>query len=194
MTIKNGAVTRFPDVMWAGAHDLKFSADGQYLVTTYQMYDGSTGGHFLWDVQTGECLDLIGDDCDIEGVRVSAPEPVIPWVTGVRIFRPESTPALEDLHEPLYPNGRIPGRFDEEITFRCQHCGRRSPLPADTQDCIRSIHRTARLSDEDSPVLKLPDAAWQDPGLSLECPNCHQPHKSTPFVVDRQRELSDRPQ
>ena len=194
LTINTGAVTRHCDLKWVWANDPRFSADGLHIVTTYQYLDLAVGGQFLWDVQTGECLDLICYYGDTEEVRVSAPEPVIPWVTGVRIFRPESTPALEDLHEPLYPNGRIPGRFDEEITFRCQHCGRRSPLPADTQDCIRSIHRTARLSDEDSPVLKLPDAAWQDPGLSLECPNCHQPHKSTPFVVDRQRELSDRPQ
>lgn len=188
VAIKTGARTEFPDVTWAGGNELKFSADGRFVITTFQMYDGSTGGHFLWDVRSGECLDLIAGDSDIEGVRVSAPEPIIPWVTGVRIFRPESAPARENLHEPLYPDGRIPGRFDEDITYRCPDCGRWSPLPTGTHDCIHRIHHRARLSSEDSPILKLPDQAWLEPGLSVECPICHRQLKSTPFVVDRQAE------
>jgi hypothetical protein len=185
------AETKLSDVTWAQSYNGRFSANGRYLITTYQMSDGSTGGHFLWDVQTGQCLDLIADDCDIEGVRAAAPEPIIPWVTGVRIFRPESAPALDNLHEPLYPDGRIPGRFDEEITYRCRHCSRWSPLPDGTLVSIRKIHERAQLSSEDSPVLKLRDGAWSGSGLSVECPHCHQTQKSTPFVVDRQAELGD---
>ncbi|MGZ0174897.1 MAG: hypothetical protein ACKVHE_35820 [Planctomycetales bacterium] len=113
----------------------------------------------------------------------------MPWVTGIRIFRPEIGSPIGNLTEPLYPDGHIPGRFDDDITFRCRRCQQWSPLTASIQSAIASIHKAARLSKEDSPVLHLPTGAWdRESQLKFECPQCHQPHKSTPFVVDRRSE------
>ena len=58
-------------------------------------------------------------------------------------------------------------------------------------DTIKSIHRKAKLDPASSPVLELPvlelpSEAWDDePGLDFQCPACQQPHRSTPFCIDR---------
>ncbi|MCR4321229.1 MAG: hypothetical protein NUV74_12950 [Candidatus Brocadiaceae bacterium] len=51
-------------------------------------------------------------------------------------------------------------------------------------ETIAGITRDARLSPKDSPCLKLPKDAWNDPRLLSQCPHCHQPLKFNPFVVD----------
>lgn len=187
LNLRTGTMTEFPDVLWTTSSDIEFSVDGRYVISTHFPNDGPERGQFLWDVQTGECLDLIGDDCFVE---VCEGESLIPWVTGIRVFRPDIEPTIHDLAEPLFPNGRISGRFDSEITFRCRHCHRWSALPSSVLDTIESIHKTARLTHEDSPVLELPDNAWDCvPALLFECPTCDQQQKSTPFVVDRRSAL-----
>jgi hypothetical protein len=180
-------MTLFPDVVWNESRAVSFSLDGCYIVSTFCEDEGPAGEpKFLWDVETGECLDLIADECAVE-ITTSQ---MTPWVTGLRVFRPEMTPTTGNLAEPLYQDGRIPGRFDDDITFRCRWCGHWSPLPNYVQGVIRSIHKKVRLSEEDSPVLKLPDDAWDtEPDLAFACPQCCRPLKSTPFVVDRLRAL-----
>ena len=98
--------------------------------------------------------------------------------------------------QPLSPTGPtpiplkgqpVPGTFDEAITFRCRRCAKRAPLPPRVLDTIKSIHRNAKLDPSSSPVLELPDEAWDDDehDLNFQCLACQQPHRSTPFVIDR---------
>ena len=97
--------------------------------------------------------------------------------------------------QPLSPTGPtpiplkgqpVPGTFDEDITFRCRRCGQRAPLPLRVLATINSIHRNAKLDPSSSPVLELHDEVWDDePGLDFPCPACQQPHRSTPFCIDR---------
>ena len=88
---------------------------------------------------------------------------------------------------PIPLNGKpVPGTFDEAITFRCRRCAQRAPLPLRVLDTIKSIHRNAKPAPSSSPVLELPDEAWDgEPGLNFPCPTCQQPHRSTPFAIDR---------
>ena len=88
---------------------------------------------------------------------------------------------------PIPLNGQpVPGTFDEAITFRCRRCGQRAPLPLSVLDTINSIHRNEKLDPSSSSVLELPDEAWDDgDGLNFQCLACKQPHRSTPFCIDR---------
>lgn len=47
-----------------------------------------------------------------------------------------------------------------------------------------STLRSSRIGPDDSPCLKLPDEAWDEPRLLSECPKCQKPLKFNPFVVD----------
>lgn len=180
-------ITPFADVIWAKSQQVSFAPDARNVKSEFAMIEGPSVGSFLWDVRTGECLDLIGEDCAVE---ICVPETMIPWVTSVRIFRPHLPMGTGRLADPLCTDCRIPGRFDDELTFRCPICNHWSPLPGQVQDAIRSIHRTARLTEADSPVLKLPDAAWDsEDALFFSCPRCSESLKSTPFVVDHRETL-----
>ena len=82
----------------------------------------------------------------------------------------------------VVPEG-LPGRYDDNITFLCPIRRERAELP---DEVISTIDRITR--DVTSPVLELPDDAWDDePRLDFDCPKCGQKHRSTPFYVDRQR-------
>ncbi len=115
------------------------------------------------------------------------------WVTGVRLFRigsiDGSTPAPNSL---IYLNEKqLPGTFDEEITYRCRGCGKRDRLPPKVIDTVDRIHIEFGISVADSPVLSLPDEAWDedlmesDFAMNFKCPHCDQELRSTPFYVDR---------
>ena len=61
-------------------------------------------------------------------------------------------------------------------------------MPLSVLKTIKSIHLKEKLEPSSSPVLELPDEAWDDePSLDFESPACQQPHRSTPFFIDRAR-------
>ena len=77
-----------------------------------------------------------------------------------------------------------PRKWDDNITTVCGWCGKRIVAEKKILDTIAGITRDARFSPEDSPCLKLPAEAFNDPRLVSACPHCHQPLKFNPFVVD----------
>ena len=78
----------------------------------------------------------------------------------------------------------LTGRYDDNITFLCPKLRERAVLPGEVISTIDRITRHVT----NSPVLELPDEAWDDePGLDFDCKKCGQKHRSTPFYVDRQR-------
>lgn len=190
------------DAVMRGEEEL-FSQDGRLLA---EQTDDQT---YLWSLSGRQCLgtdhgplsgkghprlDKDGFVCDSNGRRTGLqiidPNPGPAWVTGVRLFRigfvngdylaPTGTTPI------ALTGGPIPGSFDPDITFKCRGCGTRSILPNSVIDTVDAIHRRHGIGPADSPVLMLPDEAWDDePGLDFECPRCQQPHRSTPFYVDR---------
>jgi len=183
-----------------------FSPDGKFVVTGYQSDDAEDWGAVrVWSCKTGECLGVVNTParptkigCDGTlldqsgsdlGIRLdSKPGPA--WVTGARLYRFHSAYDYQSEAQvsSLGVAGERPrGQFDAKITFRCRRCGARHPLCKSVMSVINEIKKNARLSDTASPVLELPDEAWDENGLEFECPDCHQPHRSTPFYVDRKR-------
>lgn len=183
-----------------------FSPDGKYLATGYQSDDAwESGAVRLWSVATGECLGGVDTpaqptkvDCDGRlldqngidlGIRIDDTKPGPAWVTGVRLYRFHATDNPQSKPEELSATASIEqasGRFDDEITFRCRRCGVRKRFPADVELAIKTILKDAGLDGSASPVLELHDEAWNEEGLEFKCDDCHQPHRSTPFYVDRQ--------
>jgi len=187
-----------------GHHDFvrsaSFSADGRFIVT-------GSDDHSLriWNFEDGECLTtmhfeqwviaarflgpnyrcIIGlSDGNIQTVDlVNGPTPGIPIVSAVRIwlFDPEAAKDADI-------TGKVPGKWDKNITAGCVWCGKRF-VPANTVfDAIYGI--TSHLTPEKSPCMELPDEAWEESHLVSECIFCHNPVKFNPFIVDNREKLS----
>jgi len=74
--------------------------------------------------------------------------------------------------------------WEAEPTALCACCGRRFALPLLVIDAINGITKTAGLAAGQSPCADLPPEAWSDPRLLSTCPNCDQPLRFNPFIVD----------
>ena len=74
--------------------------------------------------------------------------------------------------------------WDKQLRSICHWCGQYFVVANEILGAIKSINRNARLSPGDSPCLKLPAEAFNDPRLLSACPHCHQPLRFNPFVVD----------
>ena len=112
-------------------------------------------------------------------------------MTGARLFRAQSAVGqgpkmcIGDSWEVVREG--LSGHYDEQITFLCPILRERTVLP---DEVISTIDRITRHVTN-SPVLELPDEAWDDePRLDFDCPKCDQKHRSTPFYVDRQKSKS----
>jgi WD40 repeat protein len=103
----------------------------------------------------------------------------------------------EDAHAPLCTAARIWIQdsqnmyWEEDVTMQCLHCGERFPVPSAVLNVIESMNRTYSIGLDDSPVLKLPDEAWDEQKLIFDCPKCGGKLKSNPFVVDNKDLYSD---
>ncbi|MBN2255569.1 MAG: WD40 repeat domain-containing protein [Deltaproteobacteria bacterium] len=74
--------------------------------------------------------------------------------------------------------------WEDTLKSRCRYCRRIFPISEKTIDVIVSIMKNTGITPNESPVLHLPDEAWDEPGLISECPLCYQPLKFNPFIVD----------
>ena len=79
-------------------------------------------------------------------------------------------------------------KWDEKIKTTCSWCGKRFPVAERILDLIRSINKNAGITPDQSPILHLPDEAWDEPGLISECPKCRGKLKYNPFIVDNRDE------
>jgi WD40 repeat protein len=76
------------------------------------------------------------------------------------------------------------GHWDKNISALCYWCGLRFQVEAEMLDVIEAVNRDNHISPNDSPCLKLPDEAWDEPKLLSECPYCHKPLRFNPFIID----------
>ena len=141
----------------------------------------------VWNVESGQCLVMIS--APITSIAIKYPQIVVGLESGevyileiqrLKIEKPIITP----VRLWLYGIKGKQGRWDDNITALCEWCGKRLVTEKKILDMIAGITRDARLSPDDSPCLKLPAEAFNDPRLVSQCPHCHQPLKFNPFVVD----------
>jgi WD40 repeat protein len=66
----------------------------------------------------------------------------------------------------------------------CPFCGKRFEPQKKMIETIRGILRNGNIGPNDSPCLKLPKEAWEEPGLLSKCPKCGEAIKFNPFIVE----------
>jgi tetratricopeptide (TPR) repeat protein len=152
----------------------------------------------LWDLESGQCLAIypieslnslsnitaignfaLGTDTG-DAVFLIARNLVVkpPIVTPVRLwlYRREQKGSSE--------KSKASKGWADDVTVICLWCDNRFPVSQEKLEAIRAINKNANLAPDQSPCLKLPDEAWKDSRLLLECPICHKPLKLNPFIVD----------
>jgi WD40 repeat protein len=146
----------------------------------------------IWDVQTGKeitsffceralCFSVSGD-----GQMIACGD----GAGNIYLLKPEGFKIMQGSARitpvRLWHGGdhKSTGAFAENITVQCPYCGSVFVMPQDILDTIIAINRDSRIGPDDSPCLKLPKEAWEEPRLLSECPNCKKPLRFNPFVVD----------
>ena len=150
----------------------------------------------MWDLDTGESIAIYGSDA---GSVLTAAQRFLVLVSGRSSGRVEFLRLVDRQARPLpllgprittaqrlwlCGPGVVGGHWDDAFTAICEACGLRFPSPSAILDTIAAITRNARLGPDDSPCLKLPAEAWDEPHLLSECLLCHEPLRFNPFVVD----------
>ncbi|HUG67764.1 MAG TPA: NACHT domain-containing protein [Pirellulaceae bacterium] len=102
-----------------------------------------------------------------------------PIVTPTRVFNYDSDAAK--LRHAAENNHPLPGRDAPHRTAVCLHCGKRLDVPESADQAIDEI--TLTVSSDRSSCLHLPEEAWKDPGLRIQCEHCAGPLRLNPFVA-----------
>lgn len=103
---------------------------------------------------------------------------IILSVTNLTIYPPIVTPYRMWIHADT----KGAGHPDPDIKADCKWCGETFVVPTKLTDCIDELHRVAGISKERTPLLTLPDSAWEDERLISSCPKCGKRLKYNPFV------------
>jgi WD40 repeat protein len=158
-----------------------FSLDGRRIVS------GSKDASLkIWDAETKEELATFFTDFGLNRVVID------PTGQGIAISDYRTLYILRimgmDSRPPLVTPVRLylhtTQAWNSHLTTKCAWCGKYFPVTHEILKIIKGFAREANLSPDQSPCLKLPDEAWEDPQLLSECPQCHKPLKFNPFVVD----------
>jgi len=151
----------------------------------------------IWDLETERCLAIISEPNKFLSISQLSGKSVIGvgFENGsvvlyhIRNHFLKSVPITAQRLWIFHTRSKS-GKWSENISVCCSLCGKRFPVSDKILDLITSINRNAGITPEQSPILHLPDEAWDEPRLISECPLCHKPLKYNPFIVDN-RDKSD---
>ena len=189
-----------------------YSSDGARIVSgswdkTLKIWDAKTGREqvtFICDAvvdaaaicRSGSKMAAGDRSSNIYFLKLDSFEFGIPFITGARLL--------------LFGESGSSGAYSPDIATVCPFCGiqfsiaasprakglrgliqsfRGNKLPSGPTllDTILSINRDCHIGPDDSPCVKLPKEAWDDPHLLSECPKCKKPLRFNPFVVDNRQ-------
>jgi WD40 repeat protein len=145
----------------------------------------------VWDIQAGACIVMYRGNDPISAFSMArnGRDVVIGTKTGQVVFArigniTQEVTILTATRLWLFDPGDKEGSWSDSLTCDCIHCGQRFTPETSILDVIAQITQKQNLSPAQSPCLKLPQEAWDDPRLLSQCPHCHQPLKFNPFVVE----------
>ena len=151
----------------------------------------NSGNMRVWDIQTGMCIAFYNINYHISSFSMAKKDGdiVIGTRSGQVIFARimnlmQKSPVVTATRLWLFDPSGKEGCWSDSLTCDCLHCGQRFTPEASVLDAIAKITQKHNLSPAQSPCLKLPREAWDDPCLVSACPYCQQPLKFNPFVVD----------
>jgi hypothetical protein len=97
---------------------------------------------------------------------------------------PLGTPILTSVRLWLFGPEQGTGSWSPDITNYCPYCDTLFPTSRILLDTIYALNRNSNIGPDDSPCVKLPAEAWDEPKLLSECPKCKGKLKFNPFVMD----------
>jgi hypothetical protein len=139
----------------------------------------------VWDVGTGECLAVCAFPNDVTALCTAGDRVLAGDAAGRVAFL-----GLRNL--TIGPSFATAVRaydwrrrtWDDHLTATCPSCRRTLTPPPRITDAIAALQEANPLTPEQIPCLDLPEQAWNDPALLMDCPQCHQALRLMPFVVD----------
>ena len=159
-----------------------FSADGQFIISA-----SSDGPVIVWNAETGALITAFLDlkqitagACAESGLYIAIGD----WSGAVNVLHLEGFEIGPAIVTPVHLYRFDKWKWDQQPTARCKLCGHSFIVEPKILDVIAGITRNFGLPPYQSPCLELPAEAWDDPRLLSECPNCRQPLKFNPFVID----------
>lgn len=177
-TIKQGTNT-WEDAVLA----FTISADGTEAVT-----GGQFGEIRKWDIKNGRCLAVFRSG-ELEGMCGIQSHAVCGIAHGPNVllfFEPFFSLDILPFCTPRrvwhFGNNGKPGQWDVNFTIGCPLCGNRSSVSDIVISTIHEIHNSHGITKNDSPCLKLPDEAWETPGLRGRCTSCGRELRFNPFI------------
>lgn len=158
----------------------------------YHAISGSKDKIFrVWDLKTGEEVAGFTAEGVVSALAMTPRMATViagDWLGGVHILHLENLPSGPAITTAkriwCYGWEGMAGQWQSTIQAGCPWCGERFSVPNDVLEEIKDIERQAGLSPDQSPCFDLPEDAWRTAGLLSECPQCRQPLKYNPFVVD----------
>jgi WD40 repeat protein len=159
-----------------------FSVDGRWIVSA-----SADRTVRLWCAKTGKGTACFWGDLPYNVLAVAPAETLFAAgdragaLTLLRLRgHAEGPPIVTPAHQ-FHSTGAC---FDSAPTVRCGWCGKVVKVPARVLGTIGSIHLEHKVTERQSPILRLPSRAWDEPALLGACPSCHGRLRFNPFVVD----------
>jgi len=164
-----------------GVRNIRMSHDGRRVVSI-----SSDKTLVVWDLETGQSLAKYISTSYFLAITICA----------AGIITGDSAGHTHILHNAKDLTGTEPGFITARriwnakqkqimpLTAECPFCGKRFEPEKKYLDRIQSILHSSNIGPEDSPCLKLPKRAWDEPGLFSNCPGCNEAIRFNPFVVD----------
>jgi WD40 repeat protein len=152
----------------------------------------------VWDLDSGETIAIYQTGSKVSTISNIRPSSQAAYGTDfgdVVIFTLHNLsmdcPLVTPVRIWLYDTNGKEGQWDNNVSFVCQWCGKRSQVSDKIFGLISAISRNSGLSPDQSPCFELPDEAWEEPDLLSKCPQCGGELKFNPFIVDNKNYYID---
>jgi WD40 repeat protein len=166
---------------------VRMFSDGQKAISC--SFDNSL---IIWDLSTGRIISKVILDSSIWAFEICSNTLVVACVSGVNFLNLDLNQLIKGI--PItsirqYWNFEL-NRYSDPMAY-CSWCSNDFiPSPESIQTII-IILNDAGLSHKDTPCLKLPNDAWENPRLECECPSCHGTIKFNPFFGSDQKGIEE---
>jgi len=168
-----------------------FSSDGKWIVAVSEYYENAVK---IWDPATGEESASFILESGISTLSQSGCGRNIACgdedgnyyllrLTGFCFDNPVITLQRKPGTKRKWPGFAVARQNKEEIFSLCPVCGERTVGNELVVNKIEELNKKYGLVPGDSPCLKLPAGAWEDPGLISSCPGCWTVLKVNPFIA-----------
>jgi len=156
----------------------RFSADSLHV------YEVEKDFISVWNASSGKLLALLpmksidASDWNADGTLLAVAKG-----SDLRFFHLHNIVRKVPIVTATYFHQFNPKNNQQDLTADCPHCGHRFEVPSSIPEIIAKLNTEHGIGATDSPCLKLPDKAWDEPGLVSGCPHCMNKIRFNPFIA-----------